>query len=463
MQRCPKCNRTYQDDAQKFCTFDGGRLVSDRSTAPTSYDLDRTATDFDPNLTMREDREDLTRTMPSIPQSEQPQPPADFDPYKTIAVSPPPQSQTGEIGRRDTGPTYPQQQPPAQPQQSSGGFQQPPPQASQTGGFTRHIEHPQANTGGFAPQPPPSQSQPLPTQQPTPQHVSAPLQQPQQYAPQAQPVHAAQAPQKRSRMPLIIGGAVALIFLLLVGAAAAYFVLNRQGFFSKNANTRTEANTNASVENANTTANANAAANTNANAVTQESPSFAPPPNSTKFTNSVDRLSDANLTLHFVPFTFYYPDSWQIDPNSGKQGSTNFVEVRRELSPNLVQESITAGWYESGGTVDADSQRFPTLVETYSNKFAKSLDNYHKISEGPTRVNSLDAYEFRFEGHSMTERGDVKYWGRMIFLPPGSQGSTNGVRLTMFTTSLAPELNGVDDVGVKGQLPVILNSFRFGE
>src|SRR5438067_5473224 len=105
MQRCPKCNRTYQEDAQKFCTFDGSRLVSDRSTAPTSYDLDRTATDFDPNLTTRTDNPNLRQTMPSVPQSEPPEPA--FDPYKTIAVPPQQQQQMGHIGGRDTGANYP--------------------------------------------------------------------------------------------------------------------------------------------------------------------------------------------------------------------------------------------------------------------------------------------------------------------------------------------------------------------
>src|SRR5918995_177757 len=28
MKRCPKCNRTYPDDNQKFCTLDGSSLVS---------------------------------------------------------------------------------------------------------------------------------------------------------------------------------------------------------------------------------------------------------------------------------------------------------------------------------------------------------------------------------------------------------------------------------------------------
>jgi hypothetical protein len=38
----------------------------------------------------------------------------------------------------------------------------------------------------------------------------------------------------------------------------------------------------------------------------------------------------------------------------------------------------------------------------------------------------------------------------------------NGAVLTMFTTSVAPELSSIEDVGTKGEMPVILESFRFG-
>ena len=56
----------------------------------------------------------------------------------------------------------------------------------------------------------------------------------------------------------------------------------------------------------------------------------------------------------------------------------------------------------------------------------------------------------------------MKIWGRAIFLPPPA-GQTDGVTLLMLATSLAPELKSVDDVGVKGELPMILESFRFGK
>ena len=40
---------------------------------------------------------------------------------------------------------------------------------------------------------------------------------------------------------------------------------------------------------------------------------------------------------------------------------------------------------------------------------------------------------------------------------------TNGVTLLMLATSLAQELKSVNDVGVKGDLPMVLESFRFGK
>lgn len=62
-----------------------------------------------------------------------------------------------------------------------------------------------------------------------------------------------------------------------------------------------------------------------------------------------------------------------------------------------------------------------------------------------------------------TEKGDLKLWGRVIFVPTGKEGDTTGATLSFFTTSLAPELSSVEDVGQQGQAQVILDSFRFGK
>src|ERR687897_1433962 len=53
MKSCPKCNRTFPDEGQKFCTFDGGLLIAPQT--------------FDPNATMRATSIDL-----NAPASERP-------------------------------------------------------------------------------------------------------------------------------------------------------------------------------------------------------------------------------------------------------------------------------------------------------------------------------------------------------------------------------------------------------
>ena len=47
MKSCPKCNRTFPDEGQKFCTFDGGLLIAPQT--------------FDPNATIRATSMDLER------------------------------------------------------------------------------------------------------------------------------------------------------------------------------------------------------------------------------------------------------------------------------------------------------------------------------------------------------------------------------------------------------------------
>ena len=190
---------------------------------------------------------------------------------------------------------------------------------------------------------------------------------------------------------------------------------------------------------------------------------FQPPADTVQFVNSNAKL-DGKLAEHYLDFSFYYPNSWKRDAKAGVAGATNFVKVERTLSPALPQENFAVGWYTSTGTFVGDLQTYSQRVEELSQSLAKNVLEYKKVSEGPTKVNSMDAYEFRWQGVAKdTERGDLNLWGRIIFLPTGNEGDTAGATLTMLCTSLAPELSSVEDVGEHGESPVILKSFRFGK
>src|SRR5205807_919406 len=148
---------------------------------------------------------------------------------------------------------------------------------------------------------------------------------------------------------------------------------------------------------------------------------------------------------------------------AGVAGANNFAKVERLIPPDFTQENFAVGWYSSQGSMENDRPQFHTLVENLSAQFEKSFPEYRKVSESETKAGIYEGYEFRFEAFSRnTAKGDLKIWGRTIFLPPPS-GQGNGVALVMLTTSLAPELKSVEDVGVKGELPMLLESFRFGK
>lgn len=439
MKTCPKCNRTYPDEGQKFCTFDGGLLIAPQT--------------FDPNATMRATSIDLNASSERPTSRDLPDLNATIiESSATVALprntgptgSPTSAPNTADIASPASPPVEPPPAPPAPPASTA------PPA-------------PPAWTAPPPPPPPPVQetSQPLPTPpatQPTTQPTSQPLTPPPVQTPvTSAPLQPPPVAKKKSKAPLIIAGI--LLFLLLGGGALAgvfFFVVKpmldeRAALRDRSENPPPVVQPTAEV----------------APTIEQPSPTpeetFVPPPGTVEFQNSGANL-DGKLAEHYFDFSFYYPRSWQRDPKSGVAGATNFVKVERSLPGNFIQENLAVGWYTSTGTFAGDSSNFPQRAEQFSTALSKAFDEYRKVSEGPTKVNSLDGYELRWEGVSKgTEKGDVQLWGRVIFLPTGKEGDTAGATLSMLSTSLAPELSSVEDIGEKGEAKVILDSFRFGK
>jgi hypothetical protein len=420
MKTCPKCNRTFPDEGQKFCTFDGGLLIAPQT--------------FDPNATIRATSIDLNAASERPTSRDLPDPNATIMENYPATVALP--RNTGSTGQTTTvgGPDTADFSKPAPPPPPAYVPPQPPPPPPPVS----PIEpSPTAATGPVAPT--------VVTSPPAPEPA----------APSA-PLPAPPVAKKKSKLPWIIAGV--LLFLLLGGGAlvAAFFLVVKPRLDEMNAQRGANENRPVVIANSNTA--------TPEPTVEQPSPtpddSYTPPPNTVQFTNSKDGLEGA-LADHYFDFSFYYPQGWQ---RIRKPSAANFAEVERRLPPNLTQENFVVGWYTSKGTFVEDQPDYPKRVEEFSNRLSTQFPEYRKISEGPTKVNKMDGYEFRWEGLSRdSDRGDVHLWGRVIFVPTGNEGDTTGATLIMFTTSLAPELSSVEDVGTKGEAPVILESFRFGK
>lgn len=443
MKRCPKCNRTYTTDNQKYCTQDGGILETVEATQGD---------------TIRIDSSQLKQTLPdardnaatrAISRELIPETPAEFDPFKTVMARP---GGTTGVGGRDTGDLAPPSAP-APPAPTSASLP-PLPRSSDSS--------PLPDSGTLPSLPPTPVTPPPPT--PEPRQPSGSLQDEQfektlytgPPATHSQPA-AAPRPAKKSRLPLVLG-ILALLFVLGVGGiAAAYFVV--WPMLVKRTVSPPEPQPQPSIDTPRRTEPTPALDDRNA---TNEPPPYSPPSNAVEFVNSKDNL-DGKLAEHYTDFSFYYPRGWQKDPAAGVPGARNFAQVERRLPPSYTLENFAVGWYSSAGSADADRTVFPRLAENLSSQFAKSIGDYRKGSEGPTKVGPYSGYEFSFEGLSQqTDKGQFKIWGRAIFLSP-VDGSKNGVTLLMLATSLAPEVKTIADVGVKGELPMLLESFRFGK
>ena len=445
MRRCPKCGRTFDNDRQKFCTLDGtGLLDVDVLNEAESQRVEQgeTIRIDSAGLNSAELNDEMTKIISREPPA---QSIPSFDPYRTVV------SESSSTSSAPPAPPTPTPAPPAAAPPTPPPAATPPatPPTPPSPGENPDLMRTMASVP-----PPPVHSASLPPPPIQPPVAEPPVAQPQ---PQPPPILSAAPRSKRSKIPLVLGILAVLFIFAIVAAGAGYWFVVRPMLAKRAALVNEPARP---TETPTPRATPGAASPTPQEVA--EVPPYSPPANAVEFVNSKDNL-DGKLAEHYVDFSFYYPERWQKDPKAGVPGASNFAKVERRLPPDFTQENFAVGWYSSAGSADGDRATFPTLAKNLSDQFANNFTEYRKVSEGPTKVGAYDGYEFRFESISRnTAKGDINIWGRVIFLPP-VDGGKDGVTLLMLTTSLAPEVKSVKDVGVKGDLPMMLESFRFGK
>lgn len=232
---------------------------------------------------------------------------------------------------------------------------------------------------------------------------------------------------------------------------------------SENVNTAILSNQNEPVQNT-----ASAAAE-NLNAAVKSSPalenievpppprSILQPPNTVFFETGKQNLK-GDLLRNFLGFSLYYPKDWIRN-----DAENNFIDVAKKSADGNPIEQLLVSYYDSKGTFKMDEQNFPKLAEKSNKDLAKIVPNYQTMSEGETKVNGdWRAYEVKFQGGGKVENGEKKLiiWGRRIWIPAARPGAKNGFVVTMLATSLSPEIDSVDDVGVKGDLGTVFGTFE---
>ena len=207
----------------------------------------------------------------------------------------------------------------------------------------------------------------------------------------------------------------------------------------------------------------------NSNALAASSPALADievppparsvlqPPDTVFFETSKQNLK-GNLLRNFVGFSLYYPKDWVKNDSEN-----NFIDIAKKSADGKPIEQLLVGYYDGKGTFNMDEDNFPKLAEKSDKDLAKIIPNYQTMSAGETKINGgWRAYEVKFQGGGKITNGEKRLivWGRRLWIPAARPGTKNGFVVTMLATSLSPEINSVNDVGVKGDLGTVFGTFE---
>jgi len=183
---------------------------------------------------------------------------------------------------------------------------------------------------------------------------------------------------------------------------------------------------------------------------------FTAAPGTQIFVSASDTIP-AELKNRFVPFAFHYPDSFKVVPDKDAfirlERQENGEPVVRFAVGSLVLRSSSA----ESGTI------YPPLMKEMSEQVATTFPGYRELSQKPADFKSphfyYDGWDMRWQaGANDTVPGKASFYGRVLFLRESS--TTRAVTITMTVAASDPEVASAADVGEKGDLALMLQSFR---
>jgi hypothetical protein len=165
----------------------------------------------------------------------------------------------------------------------------------------------------------------------------------------------------------------------------------------------------------------------------------------------------AGLREHFVPFEFNYPKKFEIVPSE-----ENFVKIEEAIrggaEGDFTLENFAVGFITVPANADNNTV-YPVLLKQLAEQLAKGFPGFKQISQGPETVagerGRVMLWQALMKG---TPKGDVTFYGKVLLVRRPAQ--PHGVAIIMIATSLDPEVKSPSAVGVKGDLAMVLRSFK---
>jgi hypothetical protein len=178
------------------------------------------------------------------------------------------------------------------------------------------------------------------------------------------------------------------------------------------------------------------------------------------FVNSPENARSLALRDAYVDFSFDYPAHWSLTPQPIDGTAQNYVRVAAPMVNGYEPEAFLVGFASGTGNAARDRASIPAAALALAAQFGATLQDYHIVSSGPGRIAGFDSYGWRFTASAPGVGGEprVQIYGRGdLILPPGA---SRGVTLVALATSRADDVHSAAEVGERGVLKSILDSFR---
>ena len=178
------------------------------------------------------------------------------------------------------------------------------------------------------------------------------------------------------------------------------------------------------------------------------------------FVNSPENARSMALRDAYVDFSFDYPASWSVTPQPIDGTAQNYVRVAAPMVNGYEPYAFLVGHVAGTGNEARDRASLPAATLALAGQFGAGLQDYRIVSSGPGRIAGFASYGWRFTASGPGANGEprVPIYGRgELVLPPGA---TRGVTLVALATSRAGDVHNAEEVGARGPLKAILDSFR---
>ena len=180
-----------------------------------------------------------------------------------------------------------------------------------------------------------------------------------------------------------------------------------------------------------------------------------PRPGWNTYTNVKENLP-AGLQPNFIAFSFDYPKSFNLQP----QSDVNFVKVEKYAAAGKgnTAENFAVGyaWF-----TPPDSQSdalYDTLLDQLGQQLAGGFHNYKELKRAAETIDGVHSRAAFFQADFNDAAKTMIYGKTIVVHPPGKK---NGVTILLLGTSLGRDIKSADDLGVKGESAGILRSFKF--